>query len=162
MKKLFLPLVLAATLFISACGNKVIMDESHTLPNNTWQRFTTENFNLDISNTDDCYDLYVSVTADTAQLKDNAIPIIVAINSPSNEHRTIFSTIILKGKNGKWLATPDANGNITCSQRVRDYFFFNDKGTHAVEISQRSHRYELSGVKQLNFRVVKAEMELPH
>lgn len=158
MKKTF-PLILLA-LLLGACQNKSILDETRTFANSNWQRFEPETFEANINNIDDCYDLYVDAVIDTATYRDKTLPIIMSIFAPNGERRTIVGTIQVVNKNGTFMGTVDG-GQVTCTQKIRDYLYFNNAGSHKFEISQRTSHYDLRGVRSMTFRIVKSDLKLP-
>lgn len=156
--------ILSIALFaflLCACGNKTLLDENRTFANDTWMRFTPEHFDVPVSNTEDCYNFNVTLVIDTAVYHETALPIMMEIESPDNEKRTLFSTILLRNHEGSWLGHFGDDGLFTITQTVRQFYFFNTTGTHTVNLSQRTHRYEIRGIKSLHFSIVKAKLEYP-
>ena len=154
-------LSLVATLLLCSCGNKTLLDETRTFANDTWLRFTPEHFDIQATSTDDCYNFNVTLVIDTAHYRETALPIMLEMESPEHEKRTLFSTILFRNHEGSWLGTFDDNDLLTVTQTVRQFYFFNTKGTHSLNLSQRTHRYEIHGIKSLNLCITKAKLEYP-
>lgn len=148
-------------LLLAACGNNVIYDESLSFPGNTWNRFEPVDFNVNISKPDDCYNITLTALIDTNRYTDAGLPVTVKTYGPQGETRTLFSTIVLRNVNGNWLGKPADNGQMEFSQPIREYFFFNDKGNHRFNIAQRTHKYDIQGIMQLNLVIEKAKIEYP-
>lgn len=159
-KKIFILPILTILLFCS-CGKKTLFEESRTFNNDTWLRFQLEQYSVEANNTDDCYNFTVSITFDTSRFRETALPIMMEIESPDHEKRTLFSTILLRNNEGNWLGEFDDNGNICVSQMVRQFYFFNVKGKHSINLSQRTNKYEIHGIRDLNLLIEKAELEFP-
>ena len=83
-------------LLCTACGHKTLLDETRTFNNDTWLRFEPERFSVDVNNTDDCFSLVVSVTVDTARYREMTIPLMLEVEGPAHEKRTLFSTLNLR------------------------------------------------------------------
>ena len=130
--------------------NSTVFDQTVTLPNAKWMRFEPTAFSVDVPNVDDCYELIVALDIDTARYKQNSLPLIVRIASPSGETRTLFATAILHPQDGS-----------VYRQRIREYFYFNQRGVHSVSIGQQTSRYELAGIRSVGFTIRKAQLELP-
>ena len=58
-------IALVASVLLCSCGNKTLLDETRTFTNDTWMRFTPEHFDIQATNTDDCYNFSVTLTIDT-------------------------------------------------------------------------------------------------
>ena len=82
-------------LALSSCGPKTLLDETRTFQNDTWMRFTPEHYDIEAPNSEDCYNFTVSVTVDTSRYHQPSIPIMLEMESPNTEKRTLFSTLIL-------------------------------------------------------------------
>lgn len=146
---------------LGSCGRKTLLDETRTFQSDTWKRFYPEKFQVEAPNTEDCYNFVVSVTVDTSRYHEPAVPITMTIESPSTEKRTLFSTLILRNAEGSWLAHTNPDGTLTATQTVRQFYFFNTTGTHTIEISQRTNKYEIRGIQSLHFNIQKAKLEYP-
>lgn len=151
---------LLATAFAS-CNNKTLLNEDHTFVNDTWQRFKPEHFDVNVTRPDDCYNFLLTITFDTSRYHQNSLPIILEIESPDHEKRTLFSTLLLRNNNGNWLGSFSETGDLVISQTIRQFYFFNTTGTHSVNLSQRTSKYEIYGIRNLNLTIEKVEVELP-
>ena len=162
MKRIF-PLIVAMifTVVFTSCGKKVLFEESRTFSNDTWLRFQPEHFDVQSVSTDNCYNFFVTLTIDTARYRENALPIIMELESPDHENRTLFSTILLRNREGAWLGSFNDNGNLVISQQVRQFHFFNTTGKYSLNLGQRTNKYEIHGIRQLDLRIEKTELEYP-
>ena len=152
---------IAATMMFCSCGNKTLLNETRTFADDTWMRFTPEHFDVQLGNTEDCYNFLVTLTIDTSRYHEISLPIMMEIESPEHEKRTLFSTILFRNHEGSWLGHFNDDGLLTVTQTVRQFYFFNTTGTHSVNLGQRTHRYEIRGIKSLQFSIVKAKLEYP-
>ena len=159
-RKLF-ALAAVALLLCAGCGRKPLLDESRTFANDTWMRFEPEQFKVDVANTDDCFNFEVFVTVDTARYRESSIPLMLEVESPDHEKRTLFSPPSLRNYNGNCLGTFTDEGYLVGHQTVRDYYFFNTKGEHTLSLGQRTSKYEIKGIKELRLTIRKAELEYP-
>ncbi|MCR4660077.1 MAG: gliding motility lipoprotein GldH [Bacteroidales bacterium] len=146
-------------LIFASCGKKNVFDEQRTFANNNWQRFSTESFEVPIRNIDDCYHLYMDLVIDTAFFCENLLPLTININGPDGSNRMFYGYVRVRD-NGRWQGTFEG-GNLHVSQRVRQYFFFNTKGTHEVVIGQATSHYDLYGIVSAGLRIEKAELNFP-
>ena len=68
-----------------------------------------------------------------------------------------YNTHILRNCEGKtWLGHFNDDGTMTVTQTVRQFYFFNTPGHHSVNLSQRTNKYEIHGIKALHFKVEEA------
>lgn len=159
MKKILLTLSIAIISLFSACSDKPIFDEKHNFANTTWMRFDAEVFDVNIKNTNDCYDLYFSVTIDTNVLKLNNIPLVISIDDEEGGRRVFMSDIILRDKEGK--SHGNALGNyVEFKTKVREYFYFNSKGLHKFSVKNGTHLYELKGIASIGLKIEKSNMDI--
>ena len=159
MKKVILSLLILTTL--CSCGKKVILDEDRTFANDTWLRFQPEQFEVTPSSTDDCYNFLVTLTIDTNRYLESGLPLILELENAAHEKRTLFSTVVLRNHDGHWMGTFDENGSLVVTKMVRQYFFFSTASSHTITLGQRTNKYEIHGIRNLNFRIEKAKLEYP-
>ena len=159
-KSLFI-LSAAAILFLTSSCNKTIFDETRTFANDTWMRFSPEKFEVNAPSTEDCYNFVVTLTIDTNIFHEAGLPIILEIANPENETRTMFATLLFRNHEGTVLGHLDENGNLVITQTVREYYFFNTTGVHHISLSQRTSKYEIHGIKQLNLHIEKSKLDYP-
>ncbi|MBR3413841.1 MAG: hypothetical protein IKG81_14265 [Bacteroidales bacterium] len=161
MKIRYILLSLIVLASLCSCGKKVILDEDRTFANDTWLRFQPEQFSVTPGSPDDCYNFLLTLTIDTARFHESGLPIMMEIESPEHEKRTLFSTILLRNHEGHWLGSFDEHGNIIVTQPIRQYFFFSTASTHSISLGQRTNKYEIKGIRSLNLKVEKAKLEYP-
>lgn len=159
-KKLFILPILALMLFCS-CSKNTLFEEERTFANSTWFRLQPEHFTVNANNTDDCYNFLFSIAIDTALYSETSLPIMMEIESPDHEKRTLFSTIMLRNKDGQCLGEFDSEGHLCVTQTVRQFYFFNTKGDHSVNISQRTTKYEIHGIHSIKLKLEKVKLEYP-
>lgn len=175
--KRFLPFLFAA-LLLTACGskNKTIYEETYSavgdetkpaaFPNGVWNRDDEKSFDVEIDNIEDCYNLSLTITIDTAAFLQSvhhgtALPLLVKVIT-DGQTRTIPTTITLCNTSGTWMGQFDENGLLTCELLFRDYFFFNKAGHQQILVKQRTNYMTIRGIKQLGLTIDKAELELPN
>ena len=155
MKELTIAL-LGVCLFCS-CGNKKILDESHTFDRNIWNRFTMEEFSFNVPNIDNYYNIDITVAVDTIRYRYDMVPIAVNLISPDGEKRRILTSVALKEK-GRWRGEMQ-DGYRTAQGRVRSYFSFNHKGQHRMEVGQQTSQYDLEGIYSVAVHIEKAKLD---
>ena len=161
MKQTTILSILLITLLFCACNKQVILDETRTFANDTWLRFQPELFELTPSSTDDCYNIILTVTFDTSRYHAPGLPIIIELDNSNHERRTLFGTMVLRNHNGSWMGSFDEQGDMVVSQPVRQYFFFSSAATHSLSLGQRTNKYEIHGIRNINLKVEKAKLEYP-
>ena len=164
MKKNLLYFLLLTSSFLLPAGcspSDTVYEGSVDFAGGKWLRFEPHELKVDIPNADDCYELIITAVIDTALYHQSALPLTLKVTSGQGETRTLFADLLLHARDGHSLGQPDAGSRLVFTQRVREYFYFNTKGTHTVTIGQRTSRYEIDGIQRLTFTVRKAHIELP-
>ncbi len=157
MKKT-LPILLVLTLFAS-CGKKALVDDERTFGGDRWNRFTPEVFNVDVTNTDNYYDIDLVVSIDTAVYRYATVPVTVNIYSPNSERRMFYAEVPLK-QNGRWRGEV-SDGLRMASHHIRTYFSFNSRGTHRIEVGQATSQYDLEGIHSIRLNIYQVELDYP-
>lgn len=157
MRKTTNILLTLAVLLCMGCGSKNIIDEERTFANDVWNRFTPEVFEVSVNNTDDYYNIDVTVAADTTVFRYSLLPITVNIYSPSGEHRMFYASVPLK-ENGRWKGEIVGDRRQVTS-RIRTLFSFNAKGDHRIEIGQATSQYNLEGIGSLRLTVENTKID---
>lgn len=154
-------LALLCPLFLISCKSDILVQDQRVFDNNTWMRFEMEKFDVNVNNIDDCYDIYLNLVVDTAQLKENVVPLIFNMNAPNGERRMFRTLVNIKNKNGLLLGESHNDGYIYFTHKARNYFFFNAEGVYEIEVGQATNRYELRGIKSVELVVERAELVYP-
>lgn len=155
MKRIF-PILLSL-LLLSACGKKSLVDDNRTFDGNRWNRFTPEVFMVDVKNTEDFYNIDLTVSIDTNLYRYEAVPVTVNLYSPNSERRMFYAEVPLK-LNGRWRGEV-VDGNRTVTHHIRTFFSFNSKGEHRMEVGQATSQYDLEGIHSLQLRIYKVELD---
>lgn len=156
--KHLIPALLCTVALLCACQrNNTVFDETHTFNGNNWNRFTPEQFEIDVPNAEDYYNIDFTVSVDTSVYRYKEFPLMVIMTSPAGEERQFYHTIILNEK-GRWRGEVH-DGLRTVQGRVRSYFTFNRKGTHTMLVSQTTSQYDLEGIHSLQVTVDKTKLE---
>lgn len=146
---------LVAAFCLAGCGNNVLLDETHSLPDNKWLRFEPEEFHFEVSDINACYNLSITVNYDTTLLTDRTLPLSVDYFSDVNEQHHLTRDIPLIDHQGN--RRGDVLGRYcTISDTIGRYQVFNRKGEYTYRIKQRTSRYEMNGVSSINLKVVKS------
>lgn len=156
MKHLLLSLA-AASMLLSACSGKRLLDDSHTFHNDVWNRFKPEQFEASPKNNRDYYNIDFSTSVDTAVFRYSSLPLLVRMHSPAGEERSFYAEIPLK-ENGHWLGDTK-EGRCTVRHRIRSFFSFNHAGSHRIEIGQTTSQYDLEGVHAIGIHIVRTKLD---
>ncbi len=159
MKKILTTIAIAITCVVSACSDKVIFDEKHNFPDSTWMRFEPENFEVNIKNIDDCYDIFFSVTVDTNVIRINNLPLVISIEDAEGSRRVFMSDIIFQNKKGESMGKT-VGSYVEYTAKAREYFYFNSKGVHKFSIKNSTQFYELKGIASIGMKIEKSNMDI--
>lgn len=160
MRSLYI--VILGAFFLCACSDNVIVDESRTFANGVWNRFTPEEFTIDVTNADDYYNINLEIVIDSALMRDHQMPFTVNLYSPEGERRMFYAYIPLV-ENGRWKGQPQPgrqrDGLRVINQCIRPFFTFNSEGTYRMEVGQATSQYDLEGVESLRLTVEKTTID---
>lgn len=148
-------------LLLVSCGSKTILDEERTFDNNVWNRFTPQEFEVDVANIDDYYNIDATAVIDTAVYRYRTVPLLFNLHSPNGEQRSFYAEVPFT-ENGRWRGEmlPGNNNTLrTASRRIRAFFSFNSLGTHRIEIGQTTSQYDLEGIHSLRITISKAPLD---
>ena len=150
-------LFICSLLLFAACGGKTIADEQHTFDGNRWNRFTPEQFDFNVGNIENYYNIDITAAVDTSRYRYSALPVMLILKAPGGEERQFYGAVVLKDK-GRWRGEM-TDGYRTATGRIRSYFSFNAKGTHHLDVSQATSQYDLEGVHSITLTVTKAKVD---
>ena len=157
MTRHLLPLLLTLAMMAASCGNKTVIDDERTFNGDVWNRFTPEVFELDINNTENFYNIDITVSIDTTVYRYDNVPMTVNLFSPNSERRMFYAEVPLK-LNGRWRGEI-VDGRRTVSHHIRTFFSFNSPGDHRMEIGQATSQYDLEGIHSVNLNIYKVELD---
>lgn len=155
MKKIIIA-VLGVLLF-AGCGSKKIIDEERDFARDVWNRFTHEEFEVEVRNIDDYYNIDLTAMVDTAVFRYSTLPLTVNIFSPAGERRLFYTAIPLK-ESDRWKGEMK-DGKREVTARVRTFFSFNSKGTHKIEIGQATSQYNLEGIGGIRLTITNTKVD---
>lgn len=139
-----------------SCGKKNIIDEERSFAG-VWNRFTPEVFEVEVTNTEDYYNIDFTATVDTVLFRYSTLPLTVNLYSPNGERRTFYTAVLLK-ENGRWKG--EAKGGMReVTTQVRTFFSFNSKGTHRLEIAQATSQYDLEGIDSFRLTIENTKVD---
>lgn len=147
-----IPIIAATLLLLSSCGNKVLIDESHSFKNNCWLRFEPETFSFEVNNPDKNHCLSLTLKYDTSVLTANALPLVVDFFRDSNEMHNFTPTMRLLNSDGT--RRGQTIGQFcTVTDTIDQRRTYNGKGIYTYRIKQRTSKYEIYGINGLTFTV---------
>jgi gliding motility-associated lipoprotein GldH len=157
MNRLLLPFFLTGIvmLFVSSCDNNKVLDNYKAIPTSGWERDSLVNFDIDITNTVQKYNLYLNVRNKPSYNYSN-LWLFVDIKEPDGAVSKDTVEIILAEPDGKWLGE-GFNGLKTHVNIFKSYFTFDKTGVYSIKIQQGMRENNLKGINDIGFRVEKTE-----
>jgi gliding motility-associated lipoprotein GldH len=151
MKNLFLAVSFLSIFTLLSCGPNYIFDETLKIADEGWAYEDTLNFEVEITDTLEIYNLYLDIEHATDYLKQN-IYILIYTQFPSGERIKERVAINLADKTGQWYG--DCNAE-KCDLRVniQEGAFFNLVGKHVFTIEQFMRINPLQGIKNITLRI---------
>lgn len=134
-----------------SCGPNYIYEQTFEIANTEWAYKDTLDFEVEISDTLEIYNLYLDIEHTTDYAKQN-IYIMIYTQFPSGERIKERVAIDFADKMGQWYGTCN---NSTCQLRIniQQGAFFNLAGRHRFTIEQYMRINPLPGIKSIAFRI---------
>ncbi len=151
MKDLFLAFSLFSIFTIFSCGPNYIYDQTFEIAEDGWAYKDTLDFEVEITDTLEIYNLYLDIEHATNFAKQN-IYILIYTSFPSGERIKERVAIDFADKMGQWYG--DCNTE-KCNLRVniQQGAFFNLLGKHTITIEQYMRINPLPGIKNIRLRI---------
>ena len=152
-----LSLLCSLILLFTSCSKGCILNEEHSFNGAAWNRFTPEEFDVKVNNTENYYNIDITVAVDTLTYRYETLPVMLILNGPNGEERQFYGAVVLKDK-GRWRGEIK-DGLRVASGRIRSYFSFNTQGTHHLKVSHTTSQYDLEGVDRLAVSITRAKVD---
>ena len=148
-------ILLGIVLLCSCKGN--LVDDERTFDNNIWNKFTPEEFDVNVTNIEDYYNIDVTAAIDTAVYRYNTLPMLIKLDSPNGELRSFYAELPFV-ENGRPRGEMH-DGYRVADRRLRAFFSFNSIGTHHMTVSQTTSQYDLEGIHSIHVTISKADLK---
>ncbi len=151
MKNLFLAVSVFSIFTLISCGQNYIYDETFEIAEKEWAYENTLNFEVDITDTLEIYNLYLDIEHTTDYTMQN-IYIMIHTQFPSGERIKERVSINFADKMGQWFGDcSDSKCNLRVN--IQQGAFFNLPGKHIFTIEQFMRISPLPGIKSIAFRI---------
>lgn len=143
--------LLFVVFFISSCGPKKIYEKEYDLANQTWLYQDTLNFDFDIKDTLQIYDIVLHVKHKTSYSYQNMYTKI-STAFPNNKRINQVLSIELAEPSGKW------NGNTNAEHSdlhlaIQPDAYFNLLGKHTITLAQFMRIDSLRGIEKIGITI---------
>ncbi len=151
MKKIFIPLIVLLTIFIS-CQNNAEFSESIAY-NGHWNRYDTAVFTVDIADTLNPHMFYINIRNNNDYNFSN-LYVFLHTTLPRGEQMIDTIECILANKEGEWLG--NGIGNIKENDiLLQNGLVFPQKGQYKFAIEQAMRVEDLAGIEDIGIRIAK-------
>lgn len=149
MKQLFLFTI--SLLFLFSCNTDYYFNQSYTLGNEGWAYEDTLQFEVDIPDTLETYNLYLEIDHSTYYGFQNLYTKIYT-QFPSGKRLEEMVSFELADKTGRWLGNCSS---IDCKLLIpiQTGAYFNEKGVHRFVLEQFMRESPLPGLQSIAFKV---------
>ncbi|MBI9034522.1 MAG: hypothetical protein JEZ03_08645 [Bacteroidales bacterium] len=155
MKRLVF-LILALPLFMLSCNENTRMAEQyHSFENTKWHRFNKVNFNLNVTDLNNDYDVKAIFTLTEQYLYDN-LPIHVIMNTPNGEERINEHKMGFRDKEGTLLRGQKVDGKYLIEIPLFRNIRFKTMGECKIEVEQIIPKYDTFGIESFGVVIDKA------
>lgn len=151
MKNRFLTVAIILIFTLLSCGPNYIFDETLEIADDGWAYGDTLNFEVEITDTLEIYNLYLDIEHAADYTKQN-IYILIYTQFPSGERIKERVAIDFADKTGQWYGDCNAE-KCTLRVNIQEGAFFNLVGKHVFTIEQFMRIDPLQGVKKIALRI---------
>lgn len=145
----------AVIMIFSGCGRRKIYEKFEKFSNYSWNRFKYLNFDIDIKDTADTYDIFLSVRHITQYPYKN-LDVNFTSFSPSGEERSMDYSFRVKDDENKFLG--EGMGDLwDIELPIRKAYRFSEKGIYKFEIENKMTKYETPGIVEVGIVVRKSK-----
>ncbi len=158
IKHKLLSLSIILSLFLlQACDNKEVYKEYKNIPDKIWDRDFQPEFNVDIEEPENTYNIYLHVRNASMYPYSN-IWIFVHSTTPTGKSSTDTVECILADKSGEW--TGDGMGDIWDKKILwKQHYSFPQKGEYSYRMEQAMRVKKLPGIMDVGISVASVEQE---
>jgi len=151
--KYLLPILIILTL--GSCKNDLVYSEKVAIDNAYWNYDSPASFSFEIIDTVQSYDLVLEIDHDVEFSNQNFYTQFTTTYPDGKEIKDVVS-MELSSNYGQWMG--DCNDDsclidILLREKVR----FKQKGDHTISIAQHTRESVLSGIRSLEFNLIKSE-----
>ena len=147
-------IILLSLVLLCACGNRVLIDETHQFDNGVWMRFEPAEFKVDVKDIEPSYNVCVTLRYDTSRYREDVLPLVVDFFPDSNELHNFTPIVRLRNRDGSMRGEVISN-YCTVTDTIDRHRLYNREGTYTYRIRQRTSKYEIYGFNSVSFKVTK-------
>lgn len=144
---------------VMSCGKQYIYDEEVEIPNNIWTYDQAIDFEFDVEDTTQWYNLYVEVKHDKEYQNQNAYAKL-KITFPDGEVKNREVSFELASAEGEWMG--ECSGDYCRSKLAYngpEPMRFLQKGRFKMHFEQYTRQDSLEGISSLRLMLEEAELE---
>lgn len=138
-----------------ACDQSTVYDQFKELPNEGWNKDSTRVFTIDVKDTIQSNNLYISVRNDI-KYKYSNLWLFIDIDQPGGPVLTDTFEITLADPSGKWLGE-GFSGLKTREVLYKRNVYFPVSGQYVIAIQQGMRENVLKGITDIGIRLEKQE-----
>ena len=150
MKFNLLYFLFAASLFLSACGEKPLFEKTLDLPNQTWRYIDTLHFDFEVTDTTKVYDL-VFVIEHQNTFKTQNFYTNIYTRYPDGKEEKQQVSLELYDDTGESLGKC---GSEKCRVEAVTPTYFNQIGKYRISIEQYSRTDTLQGIEKIGLQLI--------
>lgn len=153
-------LMLVLTSFLVGCDDPVkIYEQSHDIPNQTWNKDHLVEFAFDITDTTQHYDIIVNLRHTTFYPNSN-MWVMVYTTYPDGTEQEQRLELTMADEKGKWFG--ECTGDICYVQQyIQQRAYFNQTGTYKLAFEQIMRTDDLKDIMAFGLRVEIAQEPKP-
>ncbi len=144
---------------VSSCDSSRLIDENIDIPNQAWYYKNKLNFDVNITDTNKTYNVYVNLRVGSDYKYSNCF-IMVHQTYPNWQSKKERKELVLLDERGKWLG--NGLGDIFDFQiPIYKQMRFNQKGIYKIELEQNMCEDTLTPIYAAGIRVEEFSLEKP-
>ena len=151
--------ILIIASLLSSCDRLRVIDENINIPNQAWYNKNKLNFDVNITDTNKTYNVYVNLRVGSDYKYSNFF-VMVHQTYPNWQSKKERKELVLLDERGNWLG--NGLGDIFDFQiPIYTQMRFNQKGIYKIELEQNMREDTLSPIYAAGIRVEEFSLEKP-
>ncbi len=147
--------IITLLLTLAACNKGELYNDTHDIPNSTWDASNTINFNFQIIDTLQPYDVFINIRH-TSQYKYRNLFLFIETTSPAGHTVRDTFECMLADKRGRWYGSGWGDmyeSKVPYKRLVR----FPKAGTYSIELKQAMRTKKLKHIPDIGIEIETAK-----
>jgi len=154
MNKLIISSIIFSFILLFSCNDKVFYHNKNIIANSNWKHNDTLNFNVNITDTSQLYDLFFTIV-NSNEYSNSNLWLFVNTKSPENFSLEDTLELFLSDEKGKWYGKKSSN-KFKSFHYFKRQVVFSKKGIYSFSVRQGMRHLNLNGINEFGLMIKKS------